>query len=235
MEPSRASLAGRSRSGLATAFFSLISLSFGLIGAAQMLNAAQHYHLERLAFDRFRDGLVLEGVSTIALARLLVSRGDGPFEGELADAGVTYQIRIEHEDAKLTLAAATTRAGPAMTTALEAALRGPSTGRAQRLVDGLRADPGTAACVFGRLSPAGGGDRSGPLPAAQPLALDADIDWRAGQRWRVSVRRSDGLVLDRWLLLSGQAERPGLELMRALYRVGPDARFDCSGGVHGLS
>jgi hypothetical protein len=208
-------LADRSRSGLATAFFSLMALSFGMIGAALMLSAAQTYRTERASFERWSQDLALEGVSNIALARLLVTPGDGPFQASVADEGVTYSVRLEREDLKQSLA---------LTDDVEPADRArPKEALAQALFDRLQA--AEADCLFQRVSPVAGGDRS---LQDEPTALgeEGELSWRSGQRWRIAVSRPDGRMLSRWLLLSGYPGKPGLELMRARGRL-PKSRPPC--------
>ncbi len=218
--------ADRRRSGLATALFSLIALSFGLIGAGQLLAAGQTWRREKGEFERWRAELVLEGVANRALAGLLVNAGDGPFAGEFADGASRYAVRLDREDEKQSLFQSATPLPAALTVAVRAALAAPPAGRTRALVAALNGEP--AACAFTTTSPVAGGAASLAPRRPLPLGEQGEVDWRAGQRWRISVMRPDGLVLERWVLLSGKASQPALELARALHRVAPERWRTCN-------
>lgn len=207
-------LSRRSRSGLATAFFSLISLSFGLTGAAQLVHAAQLYRRERQDFARLTEAYAADAASTLTVARLLVSRGDGPFVGEIEDGGVRYRVVADREDFKR---AWRHRQG------------------AQALLDAERARGSDTTCLFATLSPVAGGAVAGPRATPSELASEGEIDWRPGQRWRVAVVDDDGVAHERWYLLSGRADQPALEIMRARHLVDPRVWSQCEEGDDGAT
>lgn len=203
-------LSRRSRSGMATAFFSLISLSFGLIGAAQLFQAAQVYRRERQDLNRMNEQFAADAIANLALARLLVSRGDGPFVGDVQDAGSTYRVAVERDDLKR---ATERRMTP------------------QAQLDAARREGRDTSCLYTRVSPVAGGATAASRAPSTELAVEGEIDWRPGQRWRVSVLDTRGVAAERWYLLSGRADQPALEIARGRHRVDPVRWRRCGEGV----